>query len=113
MTLSVVIAAGGTGGHLIPALAVADALRRAEPDARISFIGTDRGLDRELVPRAGYEAHRTSMRPFGSGAKGIAGAASTIPATAQAVSILQRTDARVVLGMGGYASLPVVIGARL
>src|SRR5919108_1112184 len=49
------IAAGGTGGHLFPGIAVADELRRRDPSRRVVFVGTPRGLESRLVPRAGYE----------------------------------------------------------
>src|SRR2546430_16834547 len=50
-----IIAAGGTGGHLFPGIAVADELRRRDPAARVVFAGTPKGLESRLVPRAGYE----------------------------------------------------------
>ena len=55
MGLSVVIAGGGTGGHIEPALALADALRRADPDIAITCLGTERGLETRLVPLRGYD----------------------------------------------------------
>ena len=112
MTTSVVIAAGGTGGHLVPALAVADALRK-DPTVTVAFIGTRRALDRDLVPRAGYRSHATSVRPFVRGARGLLAPPSLVPATMQAGRILRQERASVVLGMGGYASVPVVAAARL
>ena len=62
--LSVVIGAGGTGGHIYPGLALAEALRLAVPDAVVSFIGTERGLETELIPAAGYRLHTVDMIPF-------------------------------------------------
>lgn len=62
--LSVVIGAGGTGGHIYPGLALAEALRAAVPGAVVSFIGTERGLETELIPRAGYRLHTVDMIPF-------------------------------------------------
>lgn len=62
--LSVVIGAGGTGGHIYPGLALAEALRRADPRAAISFVGTDRGLEGKLIPEAGYRLHTVDMIPF-------------------------------------------------
>lgn len=112
MTSSVVIAAGGTGGHLLPALAIAAALERAEPGIAISFVGTRRELDRTLIPAAGYRVHNTSVMPFARTWKGVVAAGSMVPATAQARRILRAERARVVIGMGGYPSLPVVAAAR-
>ena len=113
MTDSVVIAAGGTGGHLLPALAIASALEERAPGVTISFIGTARELDRTLVNAAGYRIHTTSVAPFKRDLRGIVAAASMLPATAQARRILRSEGASVVVGMGGYPSLPVVTAARL
>jgi UDP-N-acetylglucosamine--N-acetylmuramyl-(pentapeptide) pyrophosphoryl-undecaprenol N-acetylglucosamine transferase len=55
MALSVVIAGGGTGGHLYPGIAVAREVLRRVPDARVSFAGTARGLEARVVPREGFE----------------------------------------------------------
>jgi UDP-N-acetylglucosamine--N-acetylmuramyl-(pentapeptide) pyrophosphoryl-undecaprenol N-acetylglucosamine transferase len=60
----VVIGAGGTGGHIYPGLALAEALRRADPRAVISFVGTERGLETRLIPEAGYRLHTVDMIPF-------------------------------------------------
>ncbi|MFE3939987.1 glycosyltransferase, partial [Streptomyces goshikiensis] len=62
-TLSVVIGAGGTGGHIYPGLALAEALRAAVPGAVVSFIGTERGLETELIPGAGYRKHTLDINP--------------------------------------------------
>jgi UDP-N-acetylglucosamine--N-acetylmuramyl-(pentapeptide) pyrophosphoryl-undecaprenol N-acetylglucosamine transferase len=113
MTISVVMAAGGTGGHLVPALAIAGALRRTRPDARICFIGTDRGLTDDIVGRAGYERFTTSVQPFARSARGVLGPLSMVPATAQARAVIRRVGASVVVGMGGYPSLPAIAAARL
>src|SRR5581483_9012764 len=61
---SVAIAAGGTGGHIFPGLAVADALVRARPDVRIVFVGTRRGLESRLIPEAGHRLALVDMVPF-------------------------------------------------
>lgn len=113
MSISVVMAAGGTGGHLVPALAIADAVRALEPDSRISFVGTGRGLTDDVVARAGYRAYTTAVQPFTKSARGLLGPLSMVPATAQARRILREVRADVVVGMGGYPSLPVIGAARL
>ena len=110
---SVVVAAGGTGGHLIPALAIADAVRSLRPDVSVCFVGTARDVERDLLAASGYRGYRTTVRPFGRGRKAILGPASMLPATVQALRVLRRERARVVVGMGGYPSLPVVAAARL
>jgi UDP-N-acetylglucosamine--N-acetylmuramyl-(pentapeptide) pyrophosphoryl-undecaprenol N-acetylglucosamine transferase len=108
---SVVIAAGGTGGHIYPGLAVADAVRRAEPDAHIAFVGTSRGLEQKLIPPAGWPLHMVDMVPFVGWRRGILPAA-LLRSAAQARTILKNEEADVVIGMGGYPSIPVVLAAR-
>ncbi|MGW7413073.1 UDP-N-acetylglucosamine--N-acetylmuramyl-(pentapeptide) pyrophosphoryl-undecaprenol N-acetylglucosamine transferase [Streptomyces sp. NPDC054863] len=113
--LSVVIGAGGTGGHIYPGLALAEALRRAVPDAVISFVGTTRGLETDLIPGAGYRLHTVDMIPFDPslGAKRYLLPAALLKSGAQARSILKAQGAHVAVGMGGYPSAPVIVGARM
>ncbi|MEU6981567.1 UDP-N-acetylglucosamine--N-acetylmuramyl-(pentapeptide) pyrophosphoryl-undecaprenol N-acetylglucosamine transferase [Streptomyces sp. NPDC046371] len=112
--LSVVIGAGGTGGHIYPGLALADALRRAAPGATVSFIGTERGLEGRLIPDAGYPLHLVDMIPFdpGLGARRFLLPAALLKSAGQAREILRAQGAEVVVGMGGYPSAPAVLGAR-
>ncbi|MFJ9405740.1 UDP-N-acetylglucosamine--N-acetylmuramyl-(pentapeptide) pyrophosphoryl-undecaprenol N-acetylglucosamine transferase [Streptomyces sp. NPDC101393] len=113
--LSVVIGAGGTGGHIYPGLALADALRRAEPDAVISFVGTERGLETRIIPRAGYRLHTVDMIPFDPslGARRFLLPAALLRSGAQCRAILKAQGAQVAVGMGGYPSAPVIVGARM
>jgi UDP-N-acetylglucosamine--N-acetylmuramyl-(pentapeptide) pyrophosphoryl-undecaprenol N-acetylglucosamine transferase len=112
--MKMAIAGGGTGGHLFPALAVAEALcRRQLGVGDILFIGADRGLEARLVPTYGYPLELLAARPF----KGQATAARVavllnLPALVVAARrVLKRFGARVVLGVGGYASVPTVLAA--
>lgn len=109
---SVVIAAGGTGGHIYPGLALAEAVRSAAPDAAVSFVGTARGLEGELIPKAGYELHLVDMVPF-SGSGRVLLPAALVRAGLQSRTLLKRLGADVAVGMGGYASIPLIAGARL
>ncbi|MFI1963773.1 UDP-N-acetylglucosamine--N-acetylmuramyl-(pentapeptide) pyrophosphoryl-undecaprenol N-acetylglucosamine transferase [Streptomyces pathocidini] len=113
--LSVVIGAGGTGGHIYPGLALADALRRADPAADITFVGTERGLETRLIPEAGYPLHTVDMIPFDPalGARRYLLPAALMRSGAQVRTILRRQSAQVAVGMGGYPSAPVIVGARL
>ncbi|MCK8677509.1 UDP-N-acetylglucosamine--N-acetylmuramyl-(pentapeptide) pyrophosphoryl-undecaprenol N-acetylglucosamine transferase [Streptomyces lichenis] len=113
--LSVVIGAGGTGGHIYPGLALADALRRAVPEAVVSFVGTRRGLEGELIPAAGYRLHTVDMIPFDPalGARRYLLPAALLKSAAQARAVLRDQGARIAVGMGGYPSAPVVLGARM
>ncbi|MFI7388542.1 UDP-N-acetylglucosamine--N-acetylmuramyl-(pentapeptide) pyrophosphoryl-undecaprenol N-acetylglucosamine transferase [Streptomyces sp. NPDC049813] len=113
--LSVVIGAGGTGGHIYPGLALADALRRAVPDAVISFVGTERGLETRLIPAAGYRLHTVDMIPFDPslGARRYLLPAALLKSGAQCKAVLRAQGAQVAVGMGGYPSAPVIVGARM
>ncbi|MFI6686902.1 UDP-N-acetylglucosamine--N-acetylmuramyl-(pentapeptide) pyrophosphoryl-undecaprenol N-acetylglucosamine transferase [Streptomyces sp. NPDC050485] len=113
--LSVVIGAGGTGGHIYPGLALAEALRRAVPDAVVSFVGTTRGLEGELIPGAGYRLHTVDMIPFDPslGARRYLLPAALLKSGAQCRAILKAQRAQVAVGMGGYPSAPVIVGAKM
>ncbi len=112
--MRVVLAGGGTAGHIEPALALADALRQADPRAVVVCLGTERGLETRLVPMRGYElalipavplprsvtpaaAHRA--RPAGRGGQ-------------RRGRVLDRVRADVLVGFGGYVATPGYLAAR-
>lgn len=107
----VVIAAGGTAGHVNPALALAEALKS---DAELSFVGTNAGLEAGLVPAAGHELHPVEVRGFDRSRPALIPAVgwTAVRAVGAARSILKRVAPDVVVGMGGYVSLPVCVAAR-
>jgi UDP-N-acetylglucosamine--N-acetylmuramyl-(pentapeptide) pyrophosphoryl-undecaprenol N-acetylglucosamine transferase len=113
--LRVLIAGGGTGGHLYPGVAVAQELRRRRPDATIVFVGTRRGLERHVVPRAGFplEYIRSAGlkgRPLWARLRALA----MLPLSAvDAWRLLRRYRPDLVIGVGGYSSGPVVAVAAL
>jgi UDP-N-acetylglucosamine--N-acetylmuramyl-(pentapeptide) pyrophosphoryl-undecaprenol N-acetylglucosamine transferase len=109
---SVVIAAGGTGGHIYPGLALAAAIRRQRPQAAITFVGTTRGLEQRLIPAEGYPLSFVDMVPFTGRNRAIFPAA-LLRAGVQCNRILRRERADVAVGMGGYASAPLILGAWL
>ena len=112
--MRVVLAGGGSAGHIEPALAVADALRQADPGAMIICLGTERGLETRLVPMRGYELAMIpavplprSVTPRLLAVPGkLAGAVST------AAGVLDRMKADVVVGFGGYVATPGYLAAR-
>ena len=106
---NIVLAGGGTAGHVNPLLSVADAIRRIEPDAGLSVIGTAVGLEHDLVPQAGYELDTVEKVPFSRRPNKDA---LTFPwrwsrEKRKVRAILERRQAQVVVGFGGYASAPV------
>jgi UDP-N-acetylglucosamine--N-acetylmuramyl-(pentapeptide) pyrophosphoryl-undecaprenol N-acetylglucosamine transferase len=108
---TIVIAAGGTAGHVVPALAVADALR--ERGASVEFIGGERA-EAELVPAAGYPLHR--LRVAGIDRRNALRATRALllaaRATGRARRLLRQIGADAVLGGGGYVAGPVGLAAR-
>ena len=109
----VLIAAGGTGGHVVPALAVAEVLvARGVP---VAWAGTAAGLESRLVPAAGIELRTIDVAGLrGKGALArLAGPARLLRAVGQARALVAELRPRAVLGMGGFASGPVGIAARL
>lgn len=107
-----VIAGGGTGGHLIPGLAVAGELR-ARGAGRILFIGTERGVEAKLVPAAGYDLHLIAVGGLKNvGWRSVARTLSALPrAVLDCRRVLRASGAAAVLGVGGYASGPALAAA--
>jgi UDP-N-acetylglucosamine--N-acetylmuramyl-(pentapeptide) pyrophosphoryl-undecaprenol N-acetylglucosamine transferase len=113
---TIFIAAGGTGGHLFPGIAVADEIRRRDPLVRIVFIGTPRGLEGRLVPKAGYDLELLPILPLkGVGLLRTLLGLLVLPwALLRAALLVLRLRPKTVLGIGGYAGGPVVlVAARL
>lgn len=112
--LSVVLAGGGTAGHVEPAMAVADALRALDPDVRITALGTRRGLETTLVPKRGY--HLELITPVPLPRKFTGDLARLPPRVWRAVretrAVLDAVHADVVIGFGGYVALPAYLAAR-
>ncbi len=115
MAGAVLIAAGGTGGHLFPGIAVADELRRRDPARPLVFVGTRRGLESRLVPRAGYPLELLPILPLNAvGVLRLLLGLLALPwGLARAAALLRRLRPEAVLGVGGYAGGPVVLVAAL
>jgi UDP-N-acetylglucosamine--N-acetylmuramyl-(pentapeptide) pyrophosphoryl-undecaprenol N-acetylglucosamine transferase len=111
----VLIAGGGTGGHLFPGIAVAEALRRRDPAAGILFVGSERGIEARAVPASGFALEVLPVRPLrGAGMRDkVAALAVLAKAILRARTLVARFKPDVVIGLGGYASAPAVVAARL
>lgn len=107
--IRVLIAGGGTGGHLFPGLAVAEQLRMR--GAEVSFVGTQHGLEAKVVPQYGYEIHFLNISGIArqSWHKRFRSLLRLPQAAWQARSLLHRLRPHVVLGVGGYASGPIAL----
>lgn len=113
----IIFAAGGTGGHINPALAVAGEVRRRYPDAKILFIGTAEKMEARLVPAAGYDFKTIQISGFNrvlnlNGIKqNIKTLSHLLKSSSQAKKIIKEFSPDVVIGFGGYVSGPVVRAA--
>jgi len=114
-SLRVVIGGGGTGGHLYPGIAIAREILARRPDATVTFAGTARGIESRVVPREGFQLDLLRI----AGLKGrsplsaMAGIARLPLSFMDAWRIVRRRRPDVVIGVGGYASGPVVMFAAL
>lgn len=112
--MHVLLAAGGTGGHIEPALNVGDALRRLDPSVEITVLGSDRGLETTIVPARGYDLVTVPSVPMprrpGSDLVRLGPRLSS--AVSQATRVLRDRHVDVVLGFGGYAAVPAYLAAR-
>jgi UDP-N-acetylglucosamine--N-acetylmuramyl-(pentapeptide) pyrophosphoryl-undecaprenol N-acetylglucosamine transferase len=111
---SIVIAGGHSAGHIEPAMNVADAIRRLEPTAVITALGTERGLDTTLIPARGYPLELVPPVPLPRKLnlallKTPGRVAEAVRATA---AVLDRVGADVVVGFGGYVAVPAYLAAR-
>lgn len=111
---TLLLAGGGTGGHVFPMLAVGEAIRASDPSARVVYVGTARGLEARVVPEQGGELQLLDILPLRGGGlsgflKGAQHAMASIPAARE---LVRRLAPSAVLSVGGYAGGPVCLAAR-
>ncbi|HEX9445326.1 MAG TPA: undecaprenyldiphospho-muramoylpentapeptide beta-N-acetylglucosaminyltransferase [Candidatus Binatia bacterium] len=113
--MRVIVAGGGTGGHLFPGLAVAHEFKKRDPMTEILFVGTALGIESRAVPAAGFPLETIPVRGLkGRGLTGLAQGAYGIPASIfRSLGILRRFRPDCVVGVGGYASGPLLLAAKL
>jgi len=112
--MRVLLAGGGSAGHIEPALALADALRREDPDVQVTCLGTERGLETRLIPLRGYPLELIPAVPM---PRSVTPRLLTVPgrlagAINAAAGILDRTHADILVGFGGYVATPAYLAAR-
>ena len=107
-----VISGGGTGGHIFPAIAIADALKRRFPDAEILFIGAKGRMEMDRVPKAGYPIEGLWISGFTKEIKSILLPLKITSSFNHAIAILKRFKPNVVIGVGGFASGPTLMAAN-
>ena len=112
--MRVLLAGGGSAGHIEPALALADALRRMDPGAEVTCLGTERGLETRLIPLRGYPLELIPAVPM---PRTVTPTLLTVPgrlagAVNAAAAVLDQTRAQVLVGFGGYVATPAYLAAR-
>jgi UDP-N-acetylglucosamine--N-acetylmuramyl-(pentapeptide) pyrophosphoryl-undecaprenol N-acetylglucosamine transferase len=113
--MRVLIAAGGTGGHIYPGIAVANEIMRRDASSAIRFVGTARGLETRLVPKSGFELsliESTGLKNVGLAAR-IRGLALLPKGILAARGLIRAFSPDIVVGAGGYVSGPVLLAASL
>ena len=111
--MRVLFSGGGTGGHINPALAMADIIKMNIPDAEIAFVGTPKGMENSLIPQAGYKLYhvevegiRRSLSP-----KNVKSLYLALTSPAKAKKIIKEFNPDIVIGTGGYVCWPALKAA--
>lgn len=112
--MKVIIAAAGTGGHINPGIAIANKIKEKQPNSEIIFVGTPRGLENDLVPRAGYklvtiDAHGISRKMT---LDNIKNAIKTLKSISKVKKVIKEFNPDLVIGTGGYICGPVMFSAH-
>ncbi len=113
----VIFTCGGTAGHVNPAIALAQLMHEKDPDTEFLFVGAERGLEKDLVPKAGYDFHTVHISSFHRSFKpkeirhNLVSVYNLMRAPGEARAILRDFQPDVVIGTGGYASFPMVKAA--
>lgn len=110
----ILMVGGGTGGHVYPAVAIADAIRERQPRAVVEFAGSRSNIEWRLVPDAGYAIHHVSVRGLQRKltAKNLTMPFVVARGLMEAHALIRHFDADVVVGTGGYVALPLILAAR-
>ncbi len=103
------IAGGGTGGHIVPALNIARALIKFDIEAQFLFIGTEQGMEYKIVPDAGFDLKIVDAKPW----NGISSLRNIFKSSGQVKRILKNFRCDAVIGTGGYVSAPAVIASKM
>lgn len=113
--MRVIMTGGGTGGHVNPALSIAEIIKRNEPDSEIIFVGTKRGIENKLVPAAGYELRHVDVRGIrrSFSLSNIKALALAVTSPYKAKKLIREFKPDIVIGTGGYVCWPVVKAASM
>ena len=109
------ISGGGTGGHINPALAIAEKIKKEEKDSVIEFVGTKKGLETKLIPKEGYEIHYVHVEGIKRKLtlENIKAAAEAVTSVFEARRIIKKFKPDIVIGTGGYVCWPVLRAQKM
>lgn len=113
--MRIIVTGGGTGGHIYPAIAIADKFREMEEDCQVLYLGNKKGIESEVVPKAGYEFRLVDARWFArkKPLELIKTGMTVLKGVMQAKKIMKEFNPDVVIGTGGYVCFPVILAAKL
>ncbi len=113
MAKKIIISGGGTGGHIFPAIAIADALKKLQPETEILFVGAKGRMEMERVPAAGYEIVGLDIQGFqrGSIIKNLMLPFKVFYSVKEALALIKKFKPDAAVGVGGYASGPLLYAA--
>lgn len=113
--MRVLMTGGGTGGHVNPAIAIADLLKKHIPGSEIAFVGTERGIESSLVPKSGYPIHYVTVAGFSRkrlvSLTNLKAAYRAFTSPYEAKRIVKEFRPDLVIGTGGYVSWPLIVAA--
>jgi UDP-N-acetylglucosamine--N-acetylmuramyl-(pentapeptide) pyrophosphoryl-undecaprenol N-acetylglucosamine transferase len=113
--MRVILAGGGTGGHLFPGLAVAREFQSRDAMTEILFVGTEQGIEARVLPKEGFKLETISIKGLkGRGLRGLMDALTGIPKSLiQSFGIIKRFRPNFIIGLGGYASGPLLVAGKM
>lgn len=113
--MRVIVSGGGTGGHIYPALAIADKFKEKEPDTEILYVGNAEGIEKDVVPKAGYELQLVNARWLdkSSPLQLIKTGSKVAKGILEASRVMRNFKPDVVIGTGGYVCFPVILAGKL
>ncbi len=111
--MRVLMSGGGTGGHIYPALAIAENIKKRIPDAEIAFVGTPHGMENKLVPREGYKLYHVDVRGISRSLspRNVKALWLALTSPKAAKKIIDEFKPDIVIGTGGYVCWPILVAA--
>ena len=112
--MRVIVTGGGTGGHIYPALAIADKFKEMDPETEILYVGNEEGIEKDVVPKTGYPMELVDARWLDKSSPWqlIKTGARVAKGVLEANRVMRKFKPDVVIGTGGYVCFPVIIAGK-